>query len=51
MAPRLVIFSELARSSAVVQRLAPINDLANGVMADDYCPNAFTLDALLKAKQ
>lgn len=29
-------------------------DLANGVSADnfrDYCPNAFTLDALLKAKQ
>jgi hypothetical protein len=29
-------------------------DLANGVTADnfrDYCPNAFTLDALLKAKQ
>jgi hypothetical protein len=29
-------------------------DLANGVSADkfrDYCPNAFTLDALLQAKQ
>ena len=29
-------------------------DLASGVIADnfrDYCPNAFTLDALLKAKQ
>lgn len=29
-------------------------DLASGVMADkfrDYCPNAFTLDALLKAGQ
>jgi hypothetical protein len=29
-------------------------DLANGVLAEnfrDYCPNAFTLDALLKAKQ
>ncbi|MGA7739273.1 MAG: hypothetical protein WCB22_28120, partial [Pseudolabrys sp.] len=29
-------------------------DLANGVSADnfrDYCPNAFTLDALLKVKQ
>jgi hypothetical protein len=29
-------------------------DLANGVTADnfrDYCPNAFTLDALLQAKQ
>ncbi|MGA7309873.1 MAG: DUF6455 family protein [Pseudolabrys sp.] len=30
------------------------HDLANGVIAAnfrDYCPNAFTLDALLKAKQ
>ena len=29
-------------------------DLANGVLAEnfrDYCPNAFTLDALLKTKQ
>ena len=29
-------------------------DLTNGIISDnfrDYCPNAFTLDALLKAKQ
>lgn len=29
-------------------------DLANGVLAEnfrDYCPNAYTLDAILKAKQ
>jgi pyrroloquinoline quinone (PQQ) biosynthesis protein C len=30
------------------------SDLANGVIAEnfhDYCPNAYTLDAILKAKQ